>query len=297
MLLYVVFRKGVTYMKKIIGVLVVTVMISVCLIDNVLAQNVYYTNSNGVQMTELEYNKMLQLFSEEKVNYLSQEEFDKYKDMTILSTDSVYQKTISLDGEVISEEIISKEEYDSSSDENLPIPYVGDSQYYETTYKKLTATVGDSTGLLLISSIHWKKIPYIKSYDVYAFRVTNMSHSNLAGTQTYYHDGTADSIFYDTTAPGYKYATNGAGYSMNLVDNATGYDLAISSELAYNTTQYTTAHIYVSYQHAQRDVSRETSKSYTFSPSGYGNVVLFNNSTIAGYYDAMPGVHLQIPIQ
>lgn len=264
---------------------------------DVSAQTEYYTNSNGVQMTELEYNKMVQLFSERKTGYLSQEEFDKYKDMTILSANTVYQKTVSLDGEVIFEEEITKEEYESSTDEDVPIPYVGDFQYYETTYKKLTGSVGDAAGLLLIGTVSWKKIPYIKSYDVFAFRVTNLSHSNFTGTQHYYHDGTYDIIEYDTTVPGYKYATNGAGVSMNLVDNATGYDLTIVSGLSYNTTQYTTAHIYVSYQHAQRDVSRETSKSYTFSPSGYGNVVLFNNSTIAGYYDAMPGVHLQIPIQ
>lgn len=285
-------------MKKIIGGLLVTVVLSVCLINNVYAQNVYYTNHKGVQMTELEYNKMLQLFSEKKVSYLEQDEFNKYKDITILSTDVVYQKTVTLDGEVILDEEVTKEEYDASLDENLPLPYVGDYQYYETTYKKLAGSVSDASGvLMLIGTLGWKKIPYIKSYDVFAFRVTNLSHNSFYGSQLYYHDGTATSISYDTTVPGYKYATNGAGVSMNLVDNATGYDLTISSDLAYNTTQYTTAHIYVSYQHAQRDVSRETSKSYTFSPSGYGNVVLFNNSTIAGYYDAMGGIHLQVPIQ
>ncbi len=41
------------------------ILISIIFINsNVFANTIYYTNNKGVRMTELEYNKMLKIFSE-----------------------------------------------------------------------------------------------------------------------------------------------------------------------------------------------------------------------------------------
>lgn len=272
------------------------------LYSNVEAKNVYFTSDNGVEMTELEYLKMLQIFSERRLESVTQEEFDLYKDANIVDSDVIYQKTVYKDGSVISEELLTEEEYNAISDAEVSdgiTPYDSDNKSTETTYKRLKATLTDigSKKYILTAGLSWKKIPATKSYDVFAFRLSNFSYSGFAGTQSYYINGVRqNSIQYNTSSEGYKGLSNGAGVSMNLVDGSiTAYELAITADLSA-TTGNSQAHAYVSYQHSQSDLTRAQSMGYTLDASGLGNVVLFSNSTIRNKYDGMSGVHLTTPI-
>ncbi len=289
--------------KGLRGVLLTTFLGFICSL-NVFAKNIFYTNEVGVEMTELEYNKMVSIFSERYVKTLSQEQFDKLKDGNIIDNNAVYEKTTYVNGQVYGVELITEEDYNKAPDAKVSeagvAPLDGDYNYVETTYKRLGGTLIDSgnSKFMIIGALSWKKIPYCRSYDVFAFRYNHFSYTSFIGTQDYYVGDNYATINYDTSSPGYKMASNGNGVSMNLVDgsNITGYELTIVSDLYVNSIGYSRAHAYVAYQHAQSDVTRDQSKSYTFDISGYGNVVLFNNSTVASKYDKMAGVHLTTPI-
>lgn len=292
-------------MKRLLnnGIIIVSTIVSALFVNStVLAKNVYYTNNNEVQMTELEYNKMLKIFSERKVSDLSQEEFDKYKEANIISTEAVYQKETYKDDKVIKQEYISEEEFNTipNSEASSGIsPQASDSDLYETSYKRLAATLLDMGGKFnLLGTLAWKKIPAVTSYDVFAYRFMHFDYSGFTGSQVYYIGSNAYQINYSTSSEGYKAQSNGAGVSMNLKDgdNITGYELTVSTNLTVNTINYSQAHAYISYQHAQSDLTRAQSMSYTLDVSGLGNVVYFSNQSIRSKYDAMSGLHLSTPI-
>ncbi len=280
-------------MKKIISGGLLAVVCGAMLCMGVDAKYVYYTNDIGVEMTELQYDKMLSIHSKKYVSHMSQEEFDSYKDVNIVKSGAVYYKTTYENGVVVKEEAISEEEYNAAPEGAISdgiVPIASDNKYVETSYKKLNSVLADhGSEYRLIGVLTWKKIPYCRSYDVFAYRLSNMSYSGFSGTQVYYVNGVHNSIVYDTSSPGYKAQASGAGVSMNLVDgsNITGYELTIVTTL-YGTS----GHVYLTYQHAQSDLTREQSLGYTLSSSGLGGVVSFSNSTIAKKYDGMSGVHL-----
>lgn len=283
-------------MKRFLKGGLLTLVCATLLCASVDAKYVYYTNEAGVEMTELEYEKMVKIYSKRYVKHMSQENFDLYKNANIISDESVYYKTTYEDGVVVEEEEITAEEYANAPEGAISEPGIaplsGDYKYLETSYKKLGGTLAEfsSTQYSLIGALDWKKVPYCRSYDVFAFRLRNFSYSGFVGSQVYYVNGVYNIIRYDQSSPGYKAQSNGAGVSMNLVDgsNITGYDMTIGVDLATSGK----GEVYLSYQHTQSDVTREQSKGYTLNINGLGNVILFSNSTIASKYDGMGGVHL-----
>lgn len=279
------------------GGLIVSVLCLICLTVNVEAE-AYYTNSNGVEMTESQYNKMLQIFSERKVGVLDQSEFDMLKDSEVVDTDARYEKETYINGEYISTEEITKEEYDAAEDITSCSPYVND--FVETSYKKLggSLTKLDSSRYSVIGTLSWKKVPAYRSYDVFAYRFNHFNYSGFTGGQIYFKGNTSYKIPYYTYSEGYKALSNGAGVSMNLKDGSdiTGYELTVATTVKFSSYNYSTAQAYISYQHSQANISRAESMDYTLDISGLGNVVKFNNSRIAGYHDGMDGVYLSVPI-
>lgn len=294
-------KKGVRRMKRFIegGFLAI---ITFCLFTGIInAKSGYYTNEVGVEMTELEYNKMLKIYSDRYVSYMSQELFDSLKDCNIISNEVVYHKSLyDRDGKLIDEEYISEEEYNEAPSSNASSainPISSESDYVETSYKKLMGVVTEiaSRRYAMIGSLSWKKVPATRSYDVFAYRFNHLSYKGFAGEQAYYKSGTFNRIAYDTSSPGYKYFDNGAGVSMNLVDGSdvTGYELSVVTDLTANApSNIVQGHVYITYQHAQSNLSREDSKNYVLSAGGLGNVLLFNSSSIGKKYDAMGGLHM-----
>lgn len=271
----------------------------ICLIGlrNVYAEGVYFTNSNGVEMSESQYNKMLQIFSETRVDMMTQEEFDKYKDSNIISSNAIYEKETYKNRELVSVERITEEEFN-----NAPLaeatPYGGDTGFVETSYKRLAAVISDNGGWSLTGALSWKKKPAYQSYDVFAYRFTHFNYSGFSGQQAYIIGSNYYYIDYNTSSEGYKAQSNGAGVSMNLKDgsNITGYELTVVTTMNFSTHSYSQAHAYISYQHAQANVTRAQSMGYTLDVTGLGNVVKFTNNAVGNLYDGMDGVHLAVPI-
>ena len=271
---------------------------------NVNAENIYYTNYNGVQMTKAQYDKMLKLFSEKKVSLLTEKEFEDYKDVKIINSDVIYEKEVFINEEYVYSEIVTKEEYENSNNINNSCDKVtrsNDSDYYETSYKRLSSNlIEDSNDFLLISYLTWKQVPACRSYDVFAFRLNHFSYvtNTVTGVQTYYVGNNYTNISYNVNSAGYKSFSNGAGFSMNLKDdtNITSFDLTITAQIAFDSYDYSEAHAYISYQHAQSSLSRTQSKEYSLSISGLGNVIYFSNLSIRNKYDGMAGTVLIAPI-
>lgn len=284
-------------MKRCKTFLVVALCLT-CFIGNVKAE-AFYVNTKGVEMSESQYNKMLQIFSEGKVSILTQAEFDAYKDNEIVSVGTKYAKETFINGEYQGTEEITKAEYDAAEEVNSCTPYA--SEYIETSYKRLSSSVsriGATQNYSLVGALTWKKVPKYRSYDVFAFRLMHFNYSGFTGGQVYFKGNSAYEIPYYTTSAGYKGLSNGLGVSMNLKDDSdiTSYELTIGTSLSFSSYNYASAAAYVAYEHAQANLSRANSMDYTLDISGLGNVILFNNDTISGYYDGMDGLRLEVPI-
>jgi hypothetical protein len=269
----------------------------------------YYTNLNGVEMTEAEYYNIVAKLSETRASTLTQEQFDKFKQGTIVDRNTLYQEIVSDENGIITERYISKEEYEKAPDEGKALCQeenttsgnrTSSSGYIETTYKLLNVVLTDygNNAFDLYGSLTWKRVPACRSYDIFAFRTNYMSYSTVNGIQTYFVGNAYTDISYNSSSAGYNYDSNGAGFSMNLKDGTsiTKYEMTLYCELSINNFNYSTAHVYTTYQHAQTDLTQAQSKSYTFSAGGLGQVVYFSDTIIRNKYDDMAGVHLGTPI-
>lgn len=276
-------------MKRGIALLLVT--FSLLHLNNVYATAPYYINNNGVEMTESEYAKMREFYSENVVAQLTQEKFDELVCLELIDSGTLYQKTSYINGEVVNDEYISASEYYNAHIDN----YSRASMAIETTYKKLTVSLATATNRdVMLADLTWKYLPVTRSYDVFAFMVSHFDYSSVGGSQFYNKGSNQYQISYDYTSPGYKGLSNGAGISMNLVDGAdvTGYDLCLGATLHVNTTEYTQAHVFVTYQHAQSNTTRANSMAYTLNISGLGRVLYYSNTSIRNIYDGMNGIEL-----
>lgn len=281
-------------MKKIFlkSMLIVTVGFALSL-NVVNAESIYYTNNNGVQMTQSQYEKMYNMFSERKTANLTQEEFDKYKDKEIVDSGVLYQKVAYQNGEIISEDLITEEEYNNAKDfETSCTPYSNTAQAIETEYKRLSAQL--FTDNSIAASLTWKRVPYTRSFDVFGMRFQYFNYTFFQGAQDYYKGNSRTRINYNMSSPGYKSQSTGWGVSMNLKDDLdiTGFDMLVETQLQVQNTTSKLAHAYVTYQHAQTDLSREDSMSYSMSIGGLGGVLYYSNTSIRNKYDDMTGLHL-----
>ena len=158
----------------------------------------------------------------------------------IVGTDSKFHKETYIDGELVESEEISEEEYENAEGTNSCTPYY--SSYVETSYKKLVgASVLFPNGVKqysMLGTLTWKQPPKYRSYDVFAFRVKNMTYSGYSASQVYYKGSDSYRIDYDSSSPGYKALSNGIGVSMNLKDDndITGYDMTIVSKVIPDTS-------------------------------------------------------------
>lgn len=289
--------------------IIIIILMTVCVMINIsyVKAEPFYTNEKKVEMTEEQYNKIVSIFSENIASTINQERFDKYINSNIVDHGVIYQKVKSDKNGTISTEYITEEEYNNSSDANYLCEKnengntkSSDYGYIETTYKRFDVDLLDfgNNDFNLIGVLIWKKVPACRSYDVFAFRLNHMTYLDVSGIQTYYIGTAHTDISYSTSSPGYKSATNGAGFSMNLKDGSTitKYEMILIADLAINDFNSTTAHVYTTYQHAITNVTRAQSMSYTFSAGGLGGVLLYSSPSLSQKYDDMAGIHLSTPI-
>ncbi len=207
------------------------------------AKSAFYTNKNGISLTEEEYNYLTQRFSERFISIMSQDDYNNLIDESLM--DKEVKKSFSV----------------------MPLA----SDYYETGSKRLTiSSVCNSSYCSISVELKWLRDPTVRSYDVIGAYLLNTKL--LTDPTTVLVSSTED-----YGSENILKQTNGFGVSIKLPEKAT--DIYIYQY--YNVSLG--GSIYQSYQHAARSASLSDSKKYTISRSGYGKVFLFDNSVREKY--------------
>lgn len=157
---------------------------------------------------------------------------------------------------------------------------------YETNSKKIQIfyTAGN-TGYRIQMSNTWKTNPKVHSFDIIATRWdSSKSTSDVWIDSTYESTVDGKRQDYTNSSNNLKKFSNGLGLSQNLFDNSQPLTNMLT---VFSTTTFGT-NVYGSYQHANRNVSLDTSKAYTISSSGLGGVI---NQSYPSYYDGMQGIY------
>lgn len=243
-------------MKRIYGILIIFVFSFVCFYGRVSAET-YFTNKNGVEFTEKEYNFLVELYDNLYVNNMTEE---KYNKLAILNlNENELQVSSFEDG------LLSRATSISSPAKRVSI---GSSCV--------------STSCAIIITATWLQVPNVRSYDNIGARFTGTVSRTGSITTEIDKDSGVD------ICSNYKETSKGIGCTFKL-DN--------SSDSFYITQMFAvtgSGYVYGSYQHAMTTVTLSQAMSYSFSASGIGSVFLYSNESIREKYDAMSGVYLSV---
>ena len=242
--------------KKLMGFIILLIAVIGISMNVYADESVYYTNPNGVELTQEEY-EFLQSFY-----------WDGYPE---IMTEAQYNRFISLD---MMHREISKKTY-------TDIPDSIQSTSHSTSAKTLTISAACSTSNCILSLVNsWTVSPATRSYDVIGMYFNGVS---LLSNDLAFVSSTAGTTYYNNT----KSAVNGFGNSVKLPSSGSG--IVIVQEVT--TSRGGT--VYGSYQHAVDDITLAVSKLYNFSIGGYGRVFAFYGNAV-GKFDGMNGVDISI---
>ena len=229
---------------------------------NVRADEVYYTNSHGVSLTEEQY------------NFLTELHFDGYQDYITEATHNKYL-SMGLYDEKVTKKVI--EDFDDT----------GNSLYgtlHETTAKRLELAYACGGNLCtMATTAEWKGTPRIISYDVIgSYLYGNLTRLSTPDTFLYWSGQTIE--FTDRV-----YSGNGFGCTVLLQNSSVNMIVAQDVDIRIDGS----GTFYSSYQHATKRITLETSKKYTTGFGGDGGVFFFYGSAV-GVYDQMAGVDVHL---
>lgn len=247
----------------------------------------------SVDLSESNFNRLKYVFSEERISTMSEEEIEKYLSYDLensSATQKIFKVTENTNGYTYSE--VSEEEANAALNNNAIVPY--DATYRETSYKvvRITSSLIGGNKYLMNQYTRWLISPAVKSFDVAAMRLDDVSivDGTQYGTQVYKIGSNYETVIYHPDGTNIKKASNGFGISMNLVDNSTYFECDIEADVIA-TTKYAT--VYGTYQHAVRNMTLAQSQNYTISHNGLGGVVNFASGVVQ-YYDRMGGVEIAL---
>lgn len=247
-------------MKRVLSLLMLsTAIIGIGKVNAESNKEIYYTNQNGISLTEKEYNYVKTMFDEHYIEIMNQEDYD-----------------------LIDRLHVNENEVEITVKEPDYIQTRG--TFVETQAKRLAISKSCSGNMCIIAMTNtWKYEPKVKSYDVIG---------SLFSNTRLYDDGVAtvwkiDGTNYRCTE--YVTASNGIGCSYKLNSSASE---EIYTYMTFDV--YTGGLVYGSYQHAGSTVTLSQSKNYRFDINGYGNVFIFNTTRAKNAYDGMDGVTIYV---
>lgn len=250
--------------KKILSVMIFT--LSLCTMGNVQAEEEpYFVTYGGVELTEYQYNTLVDILSEERVKTITEEDYNALHVERMIEGKYSYKT----------------EEYeieDPTFSWGIE-PYV----YHETASKKLTLTKACTSDFCSMSAtIYWKKAPSVKSYDVIGIRFDN---TTLYSTSTTFYSRTSGNI--TTTYDKKITSSNGVAFIKKVSSGIEYMVLDANLENTYNGI------VFASYQHATSSVTLAQASNFEFKGTGYGAVFLWPMS-IRTKYDQMGGVNITL---
>lgn len=258
---------------------------------SILLVMIISSSVNAANLTDEEYARLRNLFSDARISYMSDEEAARYLSYDLEHVNKVskyYKVTETTNGTITTE--VSKEEAIAAAENNISTR----ATYHTTSYKNIRiSTMKLSTNVYYVNLTNeWLITPRVKSYDVIAMRVDDatVNSGSQRGTQFYIANGVSDTVEYSYNGTNMVLSSNGFGISMNLVDAANSFTCDINATVTA-TSQWAT--VYGSYQHAMTAVTLAKSKSYTISHNGYGKVINFATA-VQNDYDNMQGVSIEL---
>jgi len=255
-------------------------------------ETVYYTNQNGIEMSQDDYEAIIKMYSEGYAATMTQDQYNHFKSLNVTADDInpvikyIKSEYNNLTGEVTNTEITENEF------NNAQLPKPTKSMTVETVYKKMSLTLISLSGGFADATFTniWKLLPSTRSFDVLAMRFINLDDINgtQTGEQNYRINNTYSNVSYSWNGTNINRQSNGFGISMNLIDSSsvTYFDMNISASL---TVTGSNPIAYATYQHATSNVTLAQSKNYTLGAGGLGSVINFNNN-IDNYYDGTTGL-------
>lgn len=258
---------------------------------SILLVMIISTNVKAANLTDEEYARLRNVFSDARISIMSDEDAARYLSYDLEHTNKVskyYRVTETTNGTISTE--VSKEEAINATKNNISTM----STYYTTSYKNIEISTTHTSGnyyYIYLTNL-WLITPKVKSYDVIAMRVDDATivAGTQKGMQVYTTNGVTDTVNYSYQGTNMVLSSNGFGISMNLVDAASEFTCEIEA-MTQSTSQWAT--VYGSYQHAMTSVTLAKSKSYTISHNGYGKVINFATA-VQNDYDNMQGVSISL---
>ncbi len=244
--------------KRLLGVMI----IALSLFSINVKADAYYKNANGLELTEFQYKVLVDMFSEEKIEEFTEEDYDALHVERMIEGKYKYKV----------------EEFEAP-EESYPgglVPYV----FHETPSKKLTMAVFDHGDSCTISlTVSWKKSPVVASYDVIGIRVAN----SMIYDDTNSFDAKMDGKV--TTSYARAVKTELGLADVFKITNGISY-----ASLDTRVRKTNNGVVYGSYQHATKAITLTNASNFTFAGTGYGSVFLWPSS-IRSTYDNMSGVY------
>lgn len=262
----------------------------------------FYVNENNINMTEEQYQWIVNEFDENFAKYVNEDTFNDLvpkMERTIISNEVIYSKIdsfIDIDGNVLigDEEIITKEEYESG----IELYTSCGNSCWETEYKKLSATISkdSSDNYFIRSTMTWKKFPTVRSTDVYGMIYQNfkVSQRKMNMYSKYASENTMSTKPVGSTGSLLKYGTSNQYRDGEWAGLYTLPDNMKKSEYLYFDMEtvgwkYGSIKANISYQHSQSYIGLyDVYNSLGFSWNGMGGV--FNFGSYTNDYDHTGGI-------
>lgn len=217
------------------------------------------TNQSGVVIPLDKYNALKSIYSDNFMNYMTQEEYNIIKDKD-LSKVVITETTDAKDGSLIS------------------------TQAQEHTTASKSLRIINNNGYVTMT-LTWYKVPTIKKWDVMAFRKnTSVNMGSYYYFRQYYEANNALQLSSEKYGQNFD---NGVGATFK-VQNGENHEMELSADFTGS------GRVYGSYQHASNSKANlADAMDYTLSGSGFGGVILFNEA-IESKFDGMGGVYLTL---
>lgn len=267
------------------------ILLMISLTKNVKAdENIFYTNLYNINMTEQEYNNLLELgFDENEIYHMTNDIFMDNKDIeaTLESETIEYYKvtTVTQNGNTTStSEIITKDEYETGS--QGPQTRASYDGIIQTDYKTMRTNISQLSNVQFRYKVTltWRNMPSKRSYDIIAigFQPSKVQFNSSVLFQQQYTTSSGTSYTSVTCIP--KQGSNGGSAVFKL---PTGTMTALSSYLYYNVRKaddsitITEMDAGGDYSHATSNISESNAQNHTVNHAG--GIIL--DSDIEDYYD------------
>ena len=222
---------------------------------NVFAKENYYSNLNGVSLTQEEYDFFTKMYYDGYQATITQDEYQRFVENDVLH------------GTFETKEIV---------DPGTPMTRGSE---HTTGSKNLKIAKACSSNCLVSVLLTWLNNPTIRSYDVMGAYLDGISLKSNPTTRV-------ASQSTEFLASNIRKEANGFGVSFKLPSG---------SGIVVNQDFYTSkgGTIYASYQHAKSNTTLATSQLFNLSRIGYGRVFLFYGAA-TNVYDGMNGVDINV---